>query len=234
MRILIVEDEAPLCRQLEARLSSSGGYRIETTGDGREGLYLAQEYRYDAAIVDLGLPGLSGLEIIRRLRADGSLLPILVLTARGRWQQRVEGLEAGADDYLGKPFQIEELEARLRALLRRATGATGRALTCGPLRIDLERRQVAVDGEPVTLTEYEYRLLEHLAVHRPRIVSKQQLADHLYAQDDDRDSNVVEVLVGRLRRKLDPGGALHPIETRRGQGYQLTLGDSAAARVPEP
>ncbi len=226
MRVLIVEDEPTLCRQLGARLTQSG-YRVETCGDGREGLYLAQELNYDAAVIDLGLPNLSGLDIIRRLRADGRLLPILVLTARGRWQDKVEGLEAGADDYLGKPFQIEELEARLRALLRRAAGAASSELLCGPLRIDLDSRLVWMQGRAIDLTAYEYRLLEHLVMQRPRVISKQQLADHLYADADDRDSNVVEVLVGRLRRKLDPTNTLHPIETQRGQGYRLAVADAA-------
>jgi two-component system response regulator PhoP len=225
MRVLIVEDEPTLCRQLDARLTQSG-YRVETSGDGREGLYLAQEFNYDAAVIDLGLPSLSGLDIIRRLRADGRLLPILVLTARGRWQDKVEGLEAGADDYLGKPFQMEELEARLRALLRRAAGAASRELQCGPLRIDLDSRLVWMQGRQIDLTAYEYRLLEHLVTQRPRVISKQQLAEHLYADADDRDSNVVEVLVGRLRRKLDPANTLHPIETLRGQGYRLAVADA--------
>ncbi|TVQ87599.1 MAG: DNA-binding response regulator [Chromatiaceae bacterium] len=222
MRILIVEDEVILRRQLATRISAAG-YGVQETGDGHEGLYLAGEYPFDAAIIDLGLPGLSGLDLIRRLRAQGSLLPILVLTARDRWQDRVAGLEAGADDYLGKPFQPEELAARLRALLRRAARSATALLVCGPLRIDTDARQVWMEGRAVELTAYEYRLLEHLARQRPRVVSKLQLTDHLYAEADERDSNVVEVLVGRLRRKLDPNGRLHPIETRRGQGYRLTL-----------
>ncbi len=229
MRVLVVEDEPTLCRQLDARLTQAG-YRVETSGDGREGLYLAQEFQYDAAVIDLGLPSLSGLEIIRRLRADGRLLPILVLTARGRWQDKVEGLEAGADDYLAKPFQIEELQARLRALLRRAAGTASRELLCGPLRIDLDSRLVWMQGRQVDLTAYEYRVLEHLVMQRPRVISKQQLTEHLYADADDRDSNVVEVLIGRLRRKLDPMSTLHLIGTQRGQGYRLALGDTANAQ----
>ncbi len=228
MRILIIEDEPALCQQLASRLVRSS-YRVETSADGREGLYLAQEYPFDAAIIDLGLPKLTGLDVVRALRAAGSLLPILILTARNRWQDKVEGLEAGADDYLGKPFQVEELEARLRALLRRAAGAASRELVCGPLRIDLDSQRVWMQDQPVELTAYEYRLLEHLIVHRPRVISKQQLADHLYADADERDSNVVEVLVGRLRRKLDPTATLVPIATQRGQGYRLALVDSPQA-----
>ena len=226
MRILIIEDEENLRRQLEERLQEQG-YRVEGTGDGREGLHLAREYQFDAAVVDLGLPRLSGLEIIRSLRGAGSLLPILVLTARNRWQDKVEGLEAGADDYLGKPFQVEELHARLRALLRRAAGAATRELLCGPLRIDLDAERVWMQDREIDLTSYEYRLLEHLAVNRPRVISKQQLADCLYALDDDRDSNVVEVLIGRLRRKLDPDACVNPIETHRGRGYRLAAGREA-------
>lgn len=226
MRLLIVEDEAALCRQLAARLTGAG-YQVQTSHDGREGLYFATEYRFDAAVVDLGLPGLAGLEVIRRLRAAGNRLPILVLTARDRWQDRVAGLEAGADDYLGKPFQAEELEARLRALLRRAANSATRVLVCGPLSIDPDARAVALHGRPVELTAFEYRLLEHLAMQRPRVLSKQQLTDYLYADADERDSNVLEVLIGRLRRKLDPTGTLRPIETLRGQGYRFALADAA-------
>jgi len=226
MRILIIEDEALLCRQLCERLTHNG-YDVHATGDGPEGLYLATEYPFDAAVVDLGLPGLSGLDIIRRLRENGSLLPILVLTARGRWQDKVEGLEAGADDYLAKPFQMEELLARIQALLRRAVGASGRELHCGPLRLDLAAQKVRIGDREPELTAYEYRLLEHLVINRPRVLSKRALADHLYPHDGDRDSNVLEVLVGRLRRKLDPDGSLSPIETLRGRGYRLALGDGS-------
>lgn len=228
MRILVVEDEPALGRQLSKRLSQAS-FRVDLSGDGREGLHLAEELPFDAAIIDLGLPGLSGLQIIRRLRATGSLLPILVLTARNRWQDKVEGLEAGADDYLGKPFEMAELLARLGALLRRSAATATRQLVLGPLRIDLDAQHVALDGRPVALTSFEYRLLEHLAINRSRVVSKQRLTDYLYAQEDDRESNVVEVLVGRLRRKLDPQGTLRPIQTHRGAGYRLALGDDRAS-----
>ncbi|MEY6431812.1 response regulator transcription factor [Thioalkalicoccus limnaeus] len=223
MRILVVEDQVVLRHQVCRRLATAG-FQTQETGDGAEGLYLATEYPFDAAIIDLGLPNLSGLTLIKRVRAAGNLLPILVLTARDRWQDKVEGLEAGADDYLTKPFQIEELEARLRALLRRALASAVHELACGPLRLDLKAQRVWVDERELTLTAYEYRLLERLASQRGRVLSKQELADHLYPHDQDRDSNVLEVLVGRLRRKLDPTGALHPIETLRGRGYRLTLG----------
>jgi two-component system response regulator PhoP len=225
MRVLVIEDEPHLLRQLLAVLDQHG---IESAGcaDGREGLYLADEYPHDAAVVDLGLPGLPGMEVIRRLRAKGSLLPILILTARDRWQDKVEGLEAGADDYLVKPFQAEELVARLRALVRRAAGAAGRELRVGPLRLDLVAQRAWMDDHPVDLTAFEYRLLEQLAAARGGVLSKQALADRLYPHDEDRESNVLEVLVGRLRRKLDPEGKLAPIETLRGRGYRLALGDA--------
>jgi len=222
MHVLIVEDEPELRRQLIARLTQDGCL-AEGTGDGEEGLYLASEYAFDVAVIDLGLPGLSGLEIIRRLRAGERALPILILTARDRWQDKVEGLEAGADDYLVKPFHSEELLARLRALVRRAAGTASRELRRGPLRLDLSAEKVWMQERPVELTAYEYRLLEQLAAARGRVLSKQDLADRLYPHDQDRDSNVIEVLVGRLRRKLDPDGSLGPIETLRGRGYRLAL-----------
>jgi two-component system response regulator PhoP len=224
MRVLVIEDEPHLLRQLLAVMADSG-IDSQGTGEGREGLYLAEEYPFDAAVVDLGLPGLPGLEIIRRLRAKGSLLPILILTARDRWQDKVEGLEAGADDYLVKPFQPEELVARLRALVRRAAGAAGRELQIGPLRLDLVSQRAWMGEQPVDLTAFEYRLLEQLAAAQGGVLSKQALAERLYPHDEDRESNVVEVLVGRLRRKLDPEGTLSPIETLRGRGYRLALGD---------
>jgi two-component system, OmpR family, response regulator PhoP len=225
MRVLVIEDEPNLLRRLLAVLTQNG-IEAEGSGDGREGLYMAEEYPHDAAVVDLGLPGLPGLEIIRRLRAKGSLLPILILTVRDRWQDKVEGLEAGADDYLVKPFQPEELVARLRALARRAAGAAGRELRVGPLRLDLVSQQAWMSEQPVELTAFEYRLLEQLAAAQGGVLSKQALADRLYPHDEDRESNVVEVLVGRVRRKLDPQGTLAPIETLRGRGYRLALGDA--------
>lgn len=224
MRILVIEDEAALRGHLMARLIAEG-YRCEATGDGAEGLYLASEYPFDVALVDLGLPKLSGIQIIRGLRAAGSLLPILVLTARGRWQDKVEGLKAGADDYLAKPFEMDELVARLRALLRRAQGAATQELRAGPVRLDRATQRVWVGERLVELTAFEFRLLKHLMTRRGRVLSKRELADYLYPHDEDRDSNVLEVLLGRLRRKLDPDGRLAPIETLRGRGYRFTLGE---------
>ncbi|MHB1590872.1 MAG: response regulator transcription factor [Sulfuricella sp.] len=227
MRILIIEDEPQLREQVQRQLQADG-YAVDVSGDGKDGLYLASEYPLDAAIVDLGLPRLSGIEIIKQLRLLGKHLPILILTARGRWQDKVEGLEAGADDYLVKPFQMEELQARLKALLRRATGAANNILSCGPLALDLTAQTVALHGGPIELTSFEYRLLEYLIKQRGKVVPKSELADYLYPHDEDRDSNVLEVLVGRLRRKLDPHGSLMPIETLRGRGYRFTLSDPAA------
>src|SRR5882672_503599 len=224
MRILVVEDEPALQQQLRSQLEAQG-YTVDSTGEGKEGLYLATEYPYDAAIVDIGLPGLSGLDIIARLRSRGSHLPILVLTARGRWQDKVQGLETGADDYLTKPFESKELLARLKALLRRAAGAAQNVLRCGPIALNLGTQKVSVDGQQVELTSYEYRLLEHLARERRRVLSKDELAAHLYPHDEERDSNVIEVLIGRLRRKLDPDGSLQPLETVRGRGYRFTIGE---------
>jgi two-component system response regulator PhoP len=188
-----------------------------------EGLHLAREYPFDAAIVDLGLPRLSGIDMIRQSRTAGLVFPILILTARGRWQDKVEGLEAGADDYLVKPFQYEELEARVHALLRRAAGWSTSTLEFGPLMLDTRGKRVTVSGEAVDLTAYEYNVLEYLALNAGKAVSKSELTEHIYEQDFDRDSNVIEVFVGRLRRKLDPEGTLLPIETVRGQGYRFVL-----------
>ncbi len=225
MRILVIEDEAQLRQQVQRQLQADG-YTVDVSGDGKEGLYQASEYPLDAAIVDLGLPGLSGIEVIKQLRALGKSLPILILTARGSWQDKVQGLEAGADDYLVKPFQMEELQARLKALLRRASGATNNHLRCGPISLDLSAQSVSLHGKPVELTSFEYRLLAYLVKQRGAVVPKTELADYLYPHDQDRDSNVLEVLVGRLRRKLDPDGSLMPIETLRGRGYRFTLAES--------
>ena len=225
MRILVIEDEAQLRAQVQRQLQADG-YTVDVSGDGKEGLYQASEYPLDAAIVDLGLPGLSGIEVIKQLRALGNSLPILILTARGSWQDKVQGLEAGADDYLVKPFQMEELQARLKALLRRASGATNNCIGGGPISLDLTTQAVSLHGNPVELTSFEYRLLTYLVKQRGAVVTKSELADYLYPHDQDRDSNVLEVLVGRLRRKLDPDGSLMPIETLRGRGYRFTLASS--------
>jgi two-component system response regulator PhoP len=222
MRLLLIEDEAPLrlglARQLEA-----DGYRVDQAADGEDGLFQAREYPVDLAIVDLGLPKLNGLTVVQRLRADGRTIPILILTARGSWQDKVTGLEAGADDYLVKPFEYPELAARVKALLRRSLKATSDVLTLGPLAVDFSAQAAKLNGEPLDLTAFEYRLLEFLVRERARVVTKQELSDYLYPHDEDRDSNVLEVLIGRLRRKLDPDGTLAPIETLRGRGYRLKL-----------
>ncbi len=222
MRLLLIEDDAalrlPLARQLEA-----DGYRVDQASDGEEGLFLAQEYPVDLAIVDLGLPKLNGLTIVQRLRTAGSTMPLLILTARSSWQDKVSGLEAGADDYLTKPFEYPELAARVKALLRRSLKAASDTLAIGPIALDFGAQAVRLDGELLELTAYEYRLLEYLVRERARVVTKSELADYLYPHGEDRDSNVVEVLIGRLRRKLDPEGTLAPVETVRGRGYRFAL-----------
>lgn len=227
MRVLIVEDEAALREPLAARLKAEG-YVVDAAADGQEGWYFAGEYPLDIAIIDLGLPRLSGIEVIRRLRAAGKTFPVLILTARGSWQDKVQGLEAGADDYLVKPFEMEELLARLKALLRRAAGWTQSILRCGPLALDTGAQTVHLYERPLELTTFEYKVLEYLMLHAGQVVSKSELTDHLYEQDFERDSNVIEVFVGRLRRKLDPDNQLQPIETLRGRGYRLTLPRSPA------
>lgn len=222
MRLLLIEDDDAL-RQGLARQLEAEGYRVDQAADGAEGLFLAQEYPFDLAIVDLGLPKVNGLTIVQRLRAAGRAIPLLILTARGSWQDKVAGLEAGADDYVVKPFEYPELAARVKALLRRAIKAASEVLTLGPLAIDFSSQSIRLHGEPVELTAFEYRLLEYLVRERARVVPKQELADYLYPHGEDRDSNVLEVLIGRLRRKLDADGSLAPIETVRGRGYRFTL-----------
>lgn len=225
MRILVIEDETHLLQQICLQLESAG-FVVDRSSDGREGLHIASEYPLDAAIVDLGLPGLSGLEIISTLRKQGSLLPILILTAQGSWEDKVNGLETGADDYLTKPFQMEELLARIRALLRRSSGTPDSILIFGPISLDMATQAVKVDGNPISLTTFEYRLLELLMRNRGKIVSRQTITDYLYPHGEDHDSNVLEVIVGRLRRKLDPAGTLNPIETVRGRGYRFSTDTS--------
>jgi two-component system response regulator PhoP len=222
MRVLVVEDEARLREHLIDRLRRAG-YVVDTAADGEEGLYFGLEYPIDIAVLDLGLPRLPGIDMLRRWRESRRTFPVLILTARGRWQEKVEGLEAGADDYLVKPFQMEELLARLRALVRRSTGWSASLLRCEPISLDTSTQQVHLNAQPVELTAYEYRVLEHLILHAGQVVSKTELTEHLYDEDLDRDSNVLEVLVGRLRRKLDPTRTLNPIETLRGRGYRFRL-----------
>ncbi len=220
MHILVVEDETRLREQLQARLRSNG-HVVESAADGEEGLYYCEEYPLDLAIIDIGLPRLSGIDLIRRLRGRDINFPILILTARGNWQDKVDGLESGADDYLVKPFRFEELEARLNALLRRASGWSKPVLDCGPISLDTGRQSLTVAGSPVDLTAFEYRVLEHLMLHAGEVISKTDLTNTIYEQDHDRDSNVLEVFIGRLRRKLDPDNTLRPIETLRGRGYRF-------------
>ena len=234
MRALVVEDEAGLRNQLAGRLRGAG-YAVDAAGTARDSQFFASEYLVDVAVVDLGLPDGSGLDLIRGWRRGDLRFPVLILTARGRWQDKVEGLEAGADDYLVKPFQMEELLARLAALLRRSAGWASPVLHCGPIALDTAAQTLTVSGQPVALTAFEYRLLHYLMLHAGELVSKTALTEHLYDEDADRDSNVLEVLVGRLRRKLDPEGALDPIETLRGRGYRFRCESALPppARPPE-
>ncbi|MDR2216265.1 MAG: response regulator transcription factor [Nevskiaceae bacterium] len=222
MRALVVEDEAALRENLRRQLVEAG-FTVDVAADGTEGLFAGSEYPIDVAVIDLGLPKLPGLELIRRLRARDRRFPILILTARDRWQDKVEGLDAGADDYVAKPFQFEEVLARLQALLRRSGGWASASLSCGPIRLDTRSQTVTVSGAPVELTTFEYRILEHLMLKAGEVISKTDLTEHLYDQDFERDSNVIEVFIGRLRRKLDPDNQIHPIETLRGRGYRFSL-----------
>ena len=226
MRILIVEDEAAL-REGVARRLRRDGFTVDEAGDGDEGLYYATEFRPDVAVIDLGLPGLPGMDLIRRLRRDGYDFPVLIFTARGRWEEKVDGLSAGADDYLVKPFHMEELVARVNALLRRSGGWSSPLLNSGPVSLDTRSQTVSLGGSPVELTAFEYRVLECLLLRSGEVISKSELTDRLYDQDFERDSNVIEVFIGRLRRKLDPDGELKPIETLRGRGYRWRLGRDA-------
>jgi two-component system response regulator PhoP len=222
MRILLVEDEGEL-RELLAKRLKTEGYTVDAAIDGREGLFLGREYAIDLGIVDIGLPKLSGIDLIRTLRKEEKNFPILILTARGNWQDKVEGLEAGADDYLVKPFHIEELLARVNALLRRAAGWSQPVLNCGPVVLDTRSQSVRLNNQPVELTAYEYKVLEYMMLHAGEVVSKTDLTEHIYEQDWDRDSNVIEVFVRRLRKKLDPDETYKPIETLRGRGYRFSL-----------
>ena len=222
MRLLLIEDDAVLRLGLKRQLEADG-YRVDLAVDGEDGLFQAREYPLDLAIVDLGLPKMNGLMVVKTLRAEGRTLPVLILTARGSWQDKVTGLEAGADDYLVKPFEYPELAARVKALLRRSLKATSDVLALGALSMDFSAQAASLNGVALELTTFEYRVLEYLVRERARVVSKQELSDYLYPRDEDRDSNVLAVLVGRLRRKLDPDGLLTPIETLRGRGYRFVL-----------
>jgi two-component system response regulator PhoP len=227
MRVLVIEDDAILRESLVKQLTAAG-YSTEQAADGREGLYFALEYPVDLAIVDLGLPEISGLDIIREVREKGKAYPILILTARDRWQDKVDGLSAGADDYVVKPFHFEEIEARVSALLRRSGGWASSILTAGPVRLDMSRQDVSVSGSTVDLTSFEYKIMEYLMLRAGEVISKSELTDRLYDQDFERDSNVIEVFIGRLRKKLDPDNSLKPIETLRGRGYRFALNRAEA------
>jgi two-component system, OmpR family, response regulator PhoP len=222
VRVLLVEDEADIREPLAARLREQG-YTVDSAEDGRAGLFLGREYGIDVGIIDIGLPKLSGIELIRELRKLDKHFPILILTARGNWQDKVEGLEAGADDYLVKPFHIEELLARLNALLRRSAGWSQPVISGGPISLDTRTQSVSVREAPIDLTAYEYKVLEYLMLHAGEVVSKTDLTEHIYEQDWDRDSNTIEVFVRRLRKKLDPDEDYKPIETLRGRGYRFAL-----------
>ncbi len=220
MRILIIEDESAL-RQRLATSFEEDGFVVDSAPDGTEGLYMGREFPVDVAVIDLGLPDMSGMEVIRTLRGEDRDFPVLILTARDRWQDKVEGLEAGADDYLAKPFHIEELKARVNALVRRSAGWATPVLEFGPWKLDTRSQQVTLDGGEIAVTGYEYRILEYLMLHAGEVVSKSELMEHLYPDDADRDSNVLEVLIGRLRKKIDPDQSRRPLETLRGRGYRF-------------
>jgi two-component system response regulator PhoP len=219
-RLLLLEDQDALRQQL-VELLERHNFAIDACGDGVEGLYIAQKFNFDVAVIDLGLPRVSGLEIIRKIREQGRDYPILILTARADWTDKVDGLAAGADDYLVKPFHVQELIARLEAMLRRAQGQFKPNLVWGAIHLDLRAKRVNVGDQRIDLTAFEFNILEYLMQRPDEVVSKAELTEHLYDQDFDRDSNVIEVFVGRLRRKLDPDNAVKPIETIRGQGYRL-------------
>jgi two-component system OmpR family response regulator len=216
VRVLVAEDESRLSRQLASALNDAG-YVVDCAGDGNRADFLGHTERYDAVVLDLGLPGLDGLTLLRRWRDSGIGTPVLVLTARGSWHEKVQGIDSGADDYLSKPFQMEEVLARLRALIRRAAGQSTPQLRCGSVSLDPRLMRVTLDGAPVRLTSHEFRVLSYLMHHCGRVVSQAELTEHIYAQDFDRDSNTVEVFIARLRRKL--GAAF--IETVRGLGYRV-------------
>lgn len=222
MRVLIVEDEAPLRETLAARMQREG-FAVDTASDGEEAIYMGREVPFDIVIVDLGLPKMSGIEVVKKLREFQKRYPILILTARSSWQDKVEGLKSGADDYLVKPFHIEELLARVNALVRRSAGWSKPVLECGPVAMDTTAQTVSINNQVVDLTSYEYKVLEYLMLHAGELVSKGDLTEHIYEQDFDRDSNVIEVFIGRLRKKLDADGTLKPIETVRGRGYRFAI-----------
>ena len=229
MRILVVEDDPDLSRQLKDALIDVG-YAVDIAGDGEEGHHLGDTEPYDAVILDLGLPIIDGVSVLQKWRSDGKSFPVLILTARDQWSEKVAGFDAGADDYLTKPFHTEELMARLRALLRRAAGHTTDTIDIGDLSVDNRSARAFVDGMAVKLTSHEFRLLSYMATHRGRVISRTELVEHIYDQDFDRDSNTIEVFVGRLRRKI----GTDRIETVRGLGYRLMDPDLSLIHISEP
>jgi two-component system OmpR family response regulator len=227
MRVLVVEDDRDLARQLKTALGEAG-YSVDVAHDGEEGHFLGDTESYDTVVLDLGLPRLDGLSVLSRWRRAGRAMPVLILTVRDEWREKVAGFDAGADDYVTKPFRLEEVLARVRALIRRASGHASPVLDCGPISLDTAAARVAVDGRAVRLTSQEYRLLEYLMHHQGKVVSRTELTEHLYDQDFDRDSNIIEVFVGRLRKKL----GVDLIATVRGLGYRLAAdGDKEAPDV---
>lgn len=223
MRVLVVEDDVQVSRQIAATLKRSG-YAVDTAADGEEAWFVGSTEPYDAIILDLGLPGLEGLEVLRRWRKEGVKTPVLVLTARDSWRDKVMGLREGADDYLGKPFEFEELLARIEALVRRAAGLASSIVNFGPLRLDASSARISLDGRLLDLTPLEYRTLAYMMHHAGKVISKTELSEHIYENDFDSDSNVIEVLINRLRKKLGQD----IIRTRRGQGYELGRSGDAA------
>ena len=216
MRILIVEDDKDLNRQLAEALLEQG-YVVDRAHDGEEGHFLGDTEPYDAVILDIGLPEMDGVTVLEKWRADGRAMPVLILTARDRWSDKVAGIDAGADDYVTKPFHVEEVLARIRALIRRASGHASSEIACGPVRLDTKASKASVDGTTLKLTSHEYRLLSYLMHHMGEVVSRTELVEHMYDQDFDRDSNTIEVFVGRLRKKI----GVDLIETVRGLGYRM-------------
>lgn len=222
MRAIVIEDDLDIQRQIVDRLKKEG-FAVDSANNGTEGLYLLEQYPSDVAIIDLGLPELSGLEVINSIRKQGINIPVLILTARGRWQDKVEGLDAGADDYLVKPFHHEEMMARIRVLIRRASGWSDSRIVCSPVILDTSTQRTYVEERELDLTAFEYKVLEYLMLHAGEVISKTVLTEHLYDDEADNDSNVIEVFIRRLRQKLDPDESLRPIETLRGRGYRFNL-----------
>jgi len=220
LRVLVVEDDVDLNRQLVAALSDAG-YAVDSALDGEEGYYLGDTEPYDLIVLDIGLPKMDGISILEEWRRSDKKVPVIILTARDRWSDKVQGIDAGADDYLAKPFHMEELLARARAQLRRAAGHAKSEIECGSVRLDTNSARVTCDGEPIKLTSHEFRLLAYLMHHRGRVVSRTELVEHLYDQDFDRDSNTIEVFIGRLRKKIPA----EIIETVRGLGYRIYSDD---------